>query len=49
MAWAWVMFCALDIHRKNINRAISDNMVNWDKGIRTRALNADNRSSRRLA
>lgn len=21
------MFCALDIHRKNINRAISDNMV----------------------
>jgi hypothetical protein len=25
--WAWVMFCALDLNRKNINRAISDNMV----------------------
>jgi hypothetical protein len=21
------MFCALDLHRRNINRAISDNMV----------------------
>ncbi|KAK4226000.1 major facilitator superfamily domain-containing protein [Podospora fimiseda] len=27
MLWAWVMFCALDIHRRNINRAISDNML----------------------
>lgn len=27
MLWAWVMFCALDLHRRNINRAISDNMV----------------------
>ncbi|KAH8647783.1 major facilitator superfamily domain-containing protein [Xylariales sp. PMI_506] len=27
MVWAWVMFCALDIHRRNINRAISDNML----------------------
>lgn len=27
MTWAWVMFCALDIHRRNINRAISDNML----------------------
>lgn len=26
--WAWVMFLALDFHRRNINRAISDNMVN---------------------
>ncbi|CAM1510556.1 Fc.00g008910.m01.CDS01 [Cosmosporella sp. VM-42] len=25
--WAWVMFCALDFHRRNINRAISDNML----------------------
>jgi hypothetical protein len=27
MVWAWIMFCALDLHRRNINRAISDNMV----------------------
>jgi hypothetical protein len=27
MTWAWIMFCALDIHRRNINRAISDNML----------------------
>ncbi|KAH6647186.1 major facilitator superfamily domain-containing protein [Truncatella angustata] len=27
MTWAWLMFCALDIHRRNINRAISDNML----------------------
>ena len=27
MAWAWLMFCALDLHRRNINRAISDNML----------------------
>ncbi|KAH9884057.1 MFS general substrate transporter [Xylariomycetidae sp. FL2044] len=27
MVWAWVMFCALDMHRRNINRAISDNML----------------------
>ncbi|KAH7250680.1 major facilitator superfamily domain-containing protein [Fusarium solani] len=25
--WAWVMFCSLDFHRRNINRAISDNMA----------------------
>ncbi|RSL44521.1 hypothetical protein CEP53_011201 [Fusarium sp. AF-6] len=25
--WAWVMFCSLDFHRRNINRAISDNML----------------------
>lgn len=24
---AWIMFCALDLHRRNINRAISDNML----------------------
>ncbi|KAL2264483.1 hypothetical protein VTJ83DRAFT_6993 [Remersonia thermophila] len=27
MLWAWIMFCALDLHRKNISRAISDNML----------------------
>ncbi|KAB5583568.1 major facilitator superfamily domain-containing protein [Coniochaeta sp. 2T2.1] len=27
MVWAWVMFLALDLHRRNINRAISDNML----------------------
>lgn len=27
MCWAWLMFCALDMHRRNINRAISDNML----------------------
>ncbi|CRK23914.1 hypothetical protein BN1723_003058 [Verticillium longisporum] len=27
LLWAWVMFVALDLHRKNINRAISDNML----------------------
>lgn len=25
--WAWVMFCGLDLHRRNINRAITDNML----------------------
>jgi hypothetical protein len=27
MLWAWIMFCAMDLHRRNINRAISDNML----------------------
>lgn len=27
MLWAWIMFCALDMHRRNINRAIADNML----------------------
>ncbi|KAF4119913.1 Major Facilitator Superfamily [Geosmithia morbida] len=27
MTWTWLMFTALDIHRRNINRAISDNML----------------------
>ncbi|KAK3350569.1 major facilitator superfamily domain-containing protein [Neurospora tetraspora] len=27
MLWAWIMFCSLDLHRKNINRAISDDML----------------------
>src|SRR5690242_14855110 len=25
--WAWLMFVSLDLNRKNINRAISDNML----------------------
>lgn len=25
--WAWMMFVSLDLNRKNINRAISDNML----------------------
>ncbi|KAJ8089387.1 hypothetical protein PM082_014635 [Marasmius tenuissimus] len=27
MTWCWLMFFALDINRRNINRAISDNML----------------------
>ncbi|OJD30342.1 major facilitator superfamily transporter [Diplodia corticola] len=27
MAWCWLMFVALDLNRRNINRAISDNML----------------------
>lgn len=27
MAWVWIMFASLDLVRRNINRAISDNMV----------------------
>ncbi|KAK3324892.1 major facilitator superfamily domain-containing protein [Apodospora peruviana] len=27
MFWAWIMFCALDLHRRNINRAITDKML----------------------
>ncbi|KAM7200380.1 allantoate permease [Naviculisporaceae sp. PSN 640] len=27
MVWAWVMFFALDVHRRNIQRAITDNML----------------------
>ncbi|KAM3419504.1 hypothetical protein BST61_g2847 [Cercospora zeina] len=27
MSWCWVMFLALDLNRRNINRAISDNML----------------------
>ncbi|PIA93026.1 putative transporter [Cercospora beticola] len=27
MSWCWVMFMALDLNRRNINRAISDNML----------------------
>ncbi|RPB13940.1 MFS general substrate transporter [Morchella conica CCBAS932] len=27
MLWTWIMFCALDLNRRNINRAISDNML----------------------
>jgi hypothetical protein len=27
MAWVWIMFSSLDLVRRNINRAVSDNMV----------------------
>ena len=27
MTWVWVMFSSLDLVRRNINRAVSDNMV----------------------
>lgn len=33
--WAWVMFLALDFHRRNINRAISDNMVGCEASRRS--------------
>jgi MFS family permease len=36
--WAWVMFCALDLNRKNINRAISDNMLK-ELGMNTNDFN----------
>ncbi|KAF2851519.1 MFS general substrate transporter [Plenodomus tracheiphilus IPT5] len=36
--WAWVMFVSLDLNRKNINRAISDNMLK-DLGMNTNDFN----------
>ncbi|KAF1937931.1 MFS general substrate transporter, partial [Clathrospora elynae] len=36
--WAWLMFISLDLNRKNINRAISDNMLN-DLGMNTNDFN----------
>lgn len=27
MLWTWIMFCSLDFNRRNINRAITDNML----------------------
>jgi hypothetical protein len=27
MLWVWVMFSSLDLIRRNINRAVSDNLV----------------------
>ncbi|KAH8758988.1 major facilitator superfamily domain-containing protein [Diaporthe sp. PMI_573] len=38
MTWAWIMFCALDMHRRNINRAISDNMLD-ELGMNTNDFN----------
>lgn len=29
MLWVWVMFSSLDLVRRNINRAVSDNMVKY--------------------
>ncbi|KAF2632989.1 MFS general substrate transporter [Macroventuria anomochaeta] len=36
--WAWMMFVSLDLNRKNINRAISDNMLK-DLGMDTNDFN----------
>ncbi|KAF3037219.1 hypothetical protein E8E12_004771 [Didymella heteroderae] len=36
--WAWMMFVSLDLNRKNINRAISDNMLK-DLGMNTNDFN----------
>lgn len=38
MTWAWIMFCALDLHRRNVNRAISDNMLE-ELGMNTNDFN----------
>ncbi|KAH6884941.1 allantoate permease [Thelonectria olida] len=38
MLWVWVMFSSLDLVRRNINRAISDNMLD-DLGIDTNDYN----------
>ncbi|EXJ92391.1 hypothetical protein A1O3_00941 [Capronia epimyces CBS 606.96] len=27
MVWVWIMFCSLDLIRRNINRAVSDNLL----------------------
>ncbi|KAK6524817.1 hypothetical protein TWF281_011715 [Arthrobotrys megalospora] len=38
MTWAWIMFFALDINRRNINRAITDNMLT-ELGMNTNDFN----------
>ncbi|KAJ0419634.1 major facilitator superfamily domain-containing protein [Aspergillus carlsbadensis] len=38
MLWVWVMFSSLDLVRRNINRAVSDNMLD-DLGINTNDYN----------
>ncbi|RPA81603.1 major facilitator superfamily transporter [Ascobolus immersus RN42] len=38
MWWTWLMFCALDLNRKNINRAISDTLLE-DLGMNTNDFN----------
>ncbi|KAK3984423.1 major facilitator superfamily domain-containing protein [Cladorrhinum sp. PSN332] len=38
MILAWIMFCALEIHRRNIHRAISDDMLK-DLGMTTNDFN----------
>ncbi|KAF1966847.1 MFS general substrate transporter [Bimuria novae-zelandiae CBS 107.79] len=38
MSWCWVMFLALDLNRRNINRAISDNMLT-ELGMNTNDFN----------
>ncbi|KZL65140.1 allantoate permease (permease for phthalate transporter) [Colletotrichum tofieldiae] len=41
MAWVWVMFSSLDLVRRNINRAVSDNMLD-DLGANTNDYNTGN-------
>lgn len=38
MLWVWVMFSSLDLVRRNINRAVSDNMLD-DLGVNTNDYN----------
>ncbi|KAF2185217.1 allantoate permease [Zopfia rhizophila CBS 207.26] len=38
MAWVWIMFSSLDLVRRNINRAVSDNMLD-DLGVNTNDYN----------
>jgi len=40
MLWVWVMFSSLDLVRRNINRAVSDNMVG-DTLVNDLGLHAD--------
>ncbi|KAL6242759.1 hypothetical protein RBB50_010405 [Rhinocladiella similis] len=39
MAWVWIMFASLDLVRRNINRAISDNMLD-DLNMNTNDFNS---------
>lgn len=38
MLWVWIMFSSLDLVRRNINRAVSDNMLD-DIGVNTNDYN----------
>ena len=38
MAWVWIMFSSLDLVRRNINRAVADNMLD-DLGVNTNDYN----------
>lgn len=38
MVWVWIMFSSMDLIRRNINRAVSDNLLN-DPSINTNDYN----------